>query len=119
MKLRDIIDLAKLGYKKEDIEDLISMAAAAEDPESKEPENSPEDVAAGEPEERSPEKDDPAKSADDDRSGQDMKVLQDQIEDLKRQLENAQKQNVNKNNSGGYQEHSDQDVLNDVMRNFM
>lgn len=118
MKLRDIIDLAKLGYKKEDIEDLISMAAAAEDPESKEPENSPEDVAAGEPEERSPE-DEPAKSADDDKSGQDLKVLQDQIEDLKRQLENAQKQNINKNNSGSFQEHSDQDVLNDVMRNFM
>lgn len=119
MKLGDIIALAKLGYKKEDIEDLISMAAAAEEPESKEPENGPEDAPAGEPEESSPDADDPAKSADDDKSGQDLKVLQDQIEDLKRQLENAQKQNVNKNNSGGYQEHSDQDVLNDIVRNFM
>lgn len=118
MKLGDIIALAKLGYKKEDIEDLISMAAAAEEPESTEPENSPEDVAAGEPEVSSPE-DEPGKSADDDKSGQDLKILQDQIEDLKRQLENAQKQNINKNNSGSYQEHSDQDVLNDVMRNFM
>lgn len=118
MKLGDIIALAKLGYKKEDIEDLISMAAAAEEPESKEPENSPEDVAAGEPEVSSPE-DEPGKSADDDKSGQDLKVLQDQIEDLKRQLENAQKQNINKNNSGNYQEHTDQDVLNDIVRNFM
>ena len=119
MKLRDIIDLAKLGYKKEDIEDLISMAAAAEEPESKEPENGPEDVPAGEPEGSSPDPDDPGKSADDDKSGQELKALQDQITDLKKQLENAQKQNINKNNSGSSQEHSDQDVLNDIVRNFM
>lgn len=67
MKLGDIIALAKLGYKKEDIEDLISMAAAAEEPDSTEPENGPEDEPAGEPEGSSPE-DKPGKSADDDTS---------------------------------------------------
>ena len=118
MKLGDIIALAKLGYKKEDIQDLISMAETAEGPESTEPENSPEDEAAGGPE-LSPPENEPEKSADDDRSGQEIKALQDQIKDLKKRLENAQKQNINKNNSGDDQEHTDQDVLNDIVRNFM
>lgn len=119
MKLGDIIALAKLGYKKEDIQELISLADTAEGPDSTEPENGPEDVPAGEPEERSPE-DEPEKSADDHKPEQELKALQDQITDLKKQLENAQKQNINKNNSGSVPDRpSDQDVLNDVMRNFM
>lgn len=121
MKLGDIISLAKLGYKKEDIEELISLADTAADPESTEPENGPEDEPAGEPEERSPEPDEePEKTADDHKPEQDLEALRNQIADLKRQLENAQKQNINKNNSGsGPDRPSDQDVLNDVMRNFM
>lgn len=121
MKLGDIIALAKLGYKKEDIEELISLADTAADPDSTEPENGPEDVPAGEPEERSPEPDkEPEKTADDHKPEQDLIALQNQITDLKKQLENAQKQNINKNNSGsGPDRPSDQDVLNDVMRNFM
>ena len=121
MKLGDIIALAKLGYKKEDIEELISLADTAADPESTEPENGPEDVPAGEPEERSPEPDkEPEKTADDHKPEQDLIALQNQISDLKRQLENAQKQNINKNNSDhDYNHPSDQDVLNEVIRNFM
>lgn len=120
MKLGDIIALAKLGYKKEDIQELISLADTAADPDSTEPENGPEDVPAGEPEERSPEPDkEPEKTADNHTSEQ-ITALQNQISDLKKQLDNAQKQNINKNNSGsGPDRPSDQDVLNDVMRNFM
>lgn len=119
MKLGDIIALAKLGYKKEDIQELISLADTAADPESTEPENGPEDVPAGEPEERSSEPE-PEKTADDHKPEQELKALQDQITDLKKQLENAQKTNINKNNSGSVPDRpSDQDVLNDVMRNFM
>ena len=121
MKLGDIIALAKLGYKKEDIEELISLADTAEDPDSTGTEKGPEDVPSGEPEERSQEPDkEPEKSADDHKPEPDLEALQNQISDLKRQLENAQKRNINKNNSGsGPDRPSDQDVLNDVMRNFM
>ncbi len=121
MKLGDIIALAKLGYKKEDIQELILLADTVEDPDSTGTEKGPEDVSLGEPEERSPEPDkESEKSADDHKPEQDLIALQNQIADLKKQLENAQKQNINKNNSGDYSEHlSDQDVLNDVMRNFM
>lgn len=120
MKLGDIIALAKLGYKKEDIQELISLADTAADPDSTEPENGPEDVPAGEPEERSPEPDkEPEKTADD-HTNEQITALQNQISDLKKQLDNAQKQNINKNNSGsGPDRPSDQDILNDVMRNFM
>ena len=121
MKLGDIIALAKLGYKKEDIKELISLADTAADPESTEPENGQEDVPAGEPEERSPEPDkEPEKTADDHKPEHDLIALQNQISNLKKQLENAQKQNINKNNSGsGPDRPSDHDVINDVMRNFM
>lgn len=120
MKLGDIIALAKMGFKKEDIDRYLSMETAA-DPDSTEPESPAKETGAGEPEERSPEPEpqpEPEKTADHDTSEQ-IKALEDQITDLKKQLENAQKQNVQKNNSGGYQDHSDQDVLNDIVRNFM
>lgn len=121
MKLGDIIALAKLGYKKEDIQELISLADTAEDPDSTGTEKGPEDVPSGEPEERSQEPDkEPEKSADDHKHEQDLEALQNQIADLKKQLDNAQKTNINKNNSGsGPDRPSDQDVLNDVMRKFM
>lgn len=121
MKLGDIIALAKLGYKKEDIEGLISLAdTTAAAPDSTGTENGPEDEPAGEPEERTPEPDkEPEKTADD-HTAEQITALQNQISDLKKQLDHAQKQNINKNNSGsGFDRPSDQDVLNDVMRNFM
>ena len=121
MKLGDIIALAKLGYKKEDIKELISLADTAEGPDSTGTENGPEELPAGEPEERSQEPDkEPEKSADDHKTEQDLIALQNQITDLKKQLENAQKQNINKNNSDhDFNRPSDQDVLNEVIRNFM
>lgn len=127
MKLGDIIALAKMGFKKEDIDRYLSMETVA-DPESTEPENGVKALPAGEPKERSPEPENipkPEETADDHKNEQiqalneQIQALEDQISDLKKQLENAQKQNVNQNNSGGINEKSDQDILNDIARSFM
>lgn len=120
MKLGDIIALAKMGFKKEDIERYLSMETVA-DPESTETENGAKELPAGEPEERSPEPENipkPEETADD-HTNEQIQALEEQISDLKKQLENAQKQNINQNNSGNTNVKSDQDILNDIARSFM
>lgn len=117
MKLGDIIALAKLGYKKEDIQELISMADTVEDDISTATENPENAAGQEEPESSSPEKE-PEKSADQDT--EQLKALEDQITDLKKQLDAAQKQNIRKDNSNGVPaQQSVQDRLNEIARNFM
>lgn len=110
MKLEDIIALAKQGYKKADIEELINLAKETEkEPEpvsteeevpeggSSEPVNAPEDVKVPEPE-------------------PDYKMLYEQSQATIKQM---QQNNVTKNLGGSAGDPSDSEILNEIVRSFM
>ena len=96
MNINDIIALAKSGYKKKDIDELLKMETP------KEPEPLPE-----EPEPESPEKDpehelpEPEEKEDDDKIKEQINRANLEIADLKAKLAKAQAQNVRKDIDDG------------------
>lgn len=117
MKILDAIALAKAGYKKADIDKMLS--------DDQEPENQPEPEPTPEPDDSNHDddsQDDPAagESGEDDDQEPDYKSLYEQtqkdIKSLRDQIKKLQKDNVNKDNS----KHDKPDTsLEDVFRAYM
>lgn len=94
MKLTDIIALSKAGFKAAEIKKMIAEAGQDE-PQEPAPEAAPEDVMPDEPApEDVPDQDPEPESAPEPVPDRDPE-MQKQIDDLKKQLKEAQKKNVN------------------------
>lgn len=122
--LRDIIDLAKAGYKPGEVKELLQIAneqkAVPEEP----PVTTPKEDAQPEAE-KAPNVDKPVSEAQPEQSDA-LKELQNQIETLKAQsdekdklIKQIQKDNASRNIKTEAKEKSEDEVLADIVRNFM
>lgn len=115
MNLADIIALAKAGYKPNDIKELIELGKEAQTSGVEKPaEAEPKEAPQPEPE-KTDEKPAPAESGETDK----IKELEAQLAQVRKDLEKAQKQNTNRDNSGAAGSPDPQAVLNDIARKFM
>lgn len=117
MNIADIIALAKMGYKKQDIKDLIDMADAKEPP--KQEDQKPQDVpttesttenAPAESETTVKEPENVPKESTQHESDEKVKQLEEQIKKL-------QEANTRKDASGKVID--DTDVIEDLVRSYM
>lgn len=112
MNLLDIISLAKAGYKKADIDELLAIQIDEPEPEPQ-PDNSTEpDIGAKGAPDPSPEP-----SADDPDYEKLYKEVLEQLNILKEDLKVAQEQNRRADNSGN--DPDPMDDLADVFRSYM
>lgn len=121
LNLSDIVALAKSGYSVSDVKELISLSSS--DDAHQEQEEKPKDEKEAQPQESGkepPQETDPKKSTED--PAQDASAIDEykkEIEKLKEQINNLQKENVNKDISGNDKGKSDEEILNDITRSFM
>lgn len=109
--LKDIIELAKAGFKKNDITEILDRI-------DKQNESSPEvvaDEANNEPDEDVA-KPETESETEPEQSEPDYKAL---YLAEKAKLEKLQKDNVNKDNGGSQPEKTDQDILNEIASSMM
>ena len=117
LKLTDIIELAKQGYKVSDIKELLAL----EVPDSHNPD--PED-GERKTEDTKPAKEEPEESKEDKPDDVDYKKMYEdskrQQDELAKKLEESQKANTSKDMSGSKpDEKSDIDLVNELARSFM
>lgn len=120
---KDIIDLAKAGYKPADVKELLQLANEQK-PVSEEmpvtvPKEETQPEAKKEPEAVS-------ETQTDKQEDENLKNLQNQVEDLKRQsnekdklIKQIQKENSSRNTKEETTQKSEEDTLADIVRNFM
>ena len=111
MNLIDIISLAKAGYKKADIDELLAVPVDEPDPESAAGSTEPENGSKGEPEPS------PEPSANDPDYERLYKEVLEQLNILKEDLKVAQEHNRRSDNSGN--DPDSMDDLADVFRSYM
>lgn len=116
LTIKDIVDLAKAGYKPADVKELIEISKSNSDMSSEgDPEGSPEnpskDIDASIP--VTPVKGSPEE---DKQEEPDYKAL---YETTKIELDKAQKMNVRADISSAEDDKSDTDILKDLFKEFM
>ena len=114
MDLKDIISLARAGYKKKDIDELLKTPVDEPDPEPEPDDSTEPDPAPEGGDGASPEDDEPETKPDFEKLYNDMKK---EMEDVKKQLAAAQKANVKNNNDSG--DPTPDETVNDIFRQFM
>lgn len=121
MNFKDIIELAKQGYKPNDIKELLNLQVPDTPPgegEQKTPETPP---ANDKPEGGNGAIDNSTNINNDDKPGtdsNDVDALKAEIEELKKSLKDAQANNSSKDNSGKKPEDPDKSIA-DWARSFM
>lgn len=117
LKLTDIIDLAKQGYKVSDIKELLALEIPdSKDPGTEDGERKTEETKPPKEEPEEPKKDQ-TDNADYKKMYEDLKQQQDE---LAKKLEESQKLNTSKDVSGkDPEEKSDLDLVNELARSFM
>ena len=111
MNLLDIISLAKAGYKKADIDELLAIQIDEPEPEPAAGSTEPENGSKGEPEPS------PEPSANGPDYEKLYKEVLEQVNILKEDLKVAQEQNRRADNSGN--DPDPMDELADVFRSYM
>lgn len=123
---KDIIDLAKAGYKPGDVKELLQIAneqkAVPEEP----PVTAPKEDVQPEAEKAPDANADKPESETQPEQADALKELQSQIETLKAQsdekdklIKQIQKENASRNIKTEAQEKTEDEVLADIVRNFM
>ena len=113
MNLLDIISLAKAGYKKADIDELLAIQIDEPEPEPAAGSTEPDNGSKGEPEPS------PEPSANDPDYEQLYNDLRSELEKVKNDLKVAQQRNISHDNSGNGKEVSAWDDLADIARGYM
>lgn len=113
LTIKDIVDLAKAGYKPADVKELIELSKSNDDTSSDVPPAEPESDTA---EENNPQIDAPAGGTEDAKDGPDYKSL---YESTKKELEKAQKANIKTDISSEDDYISDADIIKDLVKDFM
>ena len=112
MNLKDLLTLVRAGYKPADVKELLGMVQEDDTKPEGQPENQQKDAAQ------------PDAAKDNNVSNPEGKPddhiaeMQRQIDDLKKQLQEAQNKNQNQDLSGGSQP-DNQQTINDMVRSFM
>lgn len=114
MTLDQMFELAKLGKTPAEIKEFMELEKATEQPEEQTvtTQKDAEQPESGKAEEKTPEA--AADPAPEDKTAE----LQKQIDDLKKQLAEAQKNNA-KQNLDDLSKQTAEDILNDIVRGFM
>lgn len=113
MKFGDIIALARAGYKYSEVKELMSLAEDTKTDGTEEPAEIPEEDPAQPEQEKVIEQPEALEAAGSDDK---IKAMQTQIDDLKKQLAKAQKQNIKSDLSGSQPK---TDSLEEIARRFM
>lgn len=113
MNLLDIISLAKAGYKKADIDELLAIQIDEPEPEPQPISTEPDIGAKGAPDPS------PEPSADDPDYEQLYNDLRSELDKVKNDLKVAQQRNISHDNSGNGKEVSAWDDLADIARSYM
>lgn len=120
LNLSDIVALAKSGYSVSDVKELISLSSSDDTPQ--EQEEKPKDEKEARTQESGkepPQEPEPKKSTEAPADASAIDEYKKEIEKLKDQISNLQKENVNRDNSGKDPGKSDEDILDDITRSFM
>lgn len=112
MNFSDIIALAKNGYSPKDIKDLIQLATEVEAEET--PEEGKADTDALE---ESKTEDTGTEHKEEPKADTETAELQQQLDDLRKQLEIAQRANINRNVEK--EKESDRDIIDSAFRNLL
>ena len=121
MKFSDILALAKNGYSPKDIKDLLALADPEEQEPEPEPQPEPEPKPKQEPEKQEPEpkqKQEPEKQEPEPKQKQEPDDKDAKIIDLEKKIAELQKLNTTKDLSDKKPK-SDDDIFNELMREFM
>ena len=113
MNLLDIISLAKAGYKKADIDELLAIQIDEPEPEPQPDSTEPDIGAKGAPDPS------PEQSADAPDYEQLYNELRSELDKVKNDLKVAQQRNISHDNSGNGKEVSAWDDLADIARSYM
>ena len=113
MNLLDIISLAKAGYKKADIDELLAIQIDEPEPEPQPDSTEPDIGAKGAPDPS------PEPSANDPDYEQLYNDLRSELDKVKNELKVAQQRNISHDNSGNGKEVSAWDDLADIARSYM
>lgn len=113
MNLIDIISLAKAGYKKADIDELLAIQIDEPEPEPQPDSTEPDIDAKGAPDPS------PESSANDPDYEQLYNDLRSELDKVKNDLKVAQQHNISHDNSGNGKEVSAWDDLADIARGYM
>lgn len=112
MNLKDLLTFVKAGYKPADVKELLGMVQEDNANTQEQPEIQQRDAAQPDAETDNAALDSAAQPDDH------IAEMQRQIDDLKRQLQEAQNKNQNQDLSGGSQP-DNQQTINDMVRSFM
>lgn len=121
LNLSDIVALAKSGYSVSDVKELINLSSSEDVHQGQE--EKPKDEKEAQTQESGkepPQETEPKKSTEE--PAQEASAIDEykkEIEQLKEQINNLQKENVNRDNSGKKQDKSDEDILDDITKSFM
>ena len=111
MKFSDIVALAKMGYKPDDIRELMTLKEETPEPENKPaPEEKPAPVTEPEPE--------PTPEGDE-KPGPASQGSDDKIKELEEQIKGLQAANQNRTRPEPEKGKSDEEILQDLARHFM
>lgn len=115
MNIADIIALAKMGYKKQDIKELIDMADAKEQPVPEVPEPITPEVTSTE---KAPEQTVPTVKEPENMPKESTQHDSDEkVKQLENQIKQLQEANTRKDVSGNVE--NDADVIEDLVRSYM
>lgn len=121
LTIKDIVDLAKAGYKPADVKELMEISKSNNDtsseatPADTDSEATPADTESETPE-NNPPIDPTAGGAEDEKEEPDYKSL---YESTKKELEKAQKANIKTDISSEDDDISDSDIIKDIIKDFM
>lgn len=117
MNIADIITLAKMGYKKQDIKELIELAEAKEQPQPT-TDPAPAEVPQDAPADEAPEPSAPIIKFPENTAKEPAQPENDEkVKQLEEQIKKLQEANTRKDASGNVE--SDADVINDLVRSYM
>lgn len=111
MNLMDIISLAKAGYKKSDIDELLKTPVDEQEPDKGSDSKDTDTLSEGDKEEY------PEKDIDESPDFENLyKETKEELENVKKQLADAQKKNIKINNDSDIDK---SEAINDIFRSFM
>lgn len=116
LSIKDIVGLALKGWSKDDIKELFELAKTKEAPGEEGEQKTAEPIQTkAEPEPEPEPKQEEAKKEE----VPDIDSLKNEIESLKSQLKEAQKENNSSDLSGKTDNKTDEEIINDMARSFM
>ena len=117
INLKDIVELAKAGYKPSEVKELLTLATQSEVPASEGKEDQDEKTDLHDSGKEQPEEA-PKKSTDDPKEEGSILSYKEKIEELEEKLRKAQSENVHKDTSDK-EDKSDEEKLNEITALFM